>query len=260
VLYPVAPVEAQAYAYLALRLWSKYFLAHAKSQSDRLFERAYRLKELFNEKFVIPGRQPYLAFALDSTSTPLSSVRSSMGHTLWAAQTVEEDGELDSILQTSLARSIVKRLMKPDLFESQAGIRTLSKDSQQYDPGSYHNGSIWPHDNSLIADGFENFGFISEARAVRAAILKAVSFFKTPVELFVYNNTYLDYVSPTGQRACQTQAWSAAAILSAISYSRQEASPFRTRKREKLLRIFKKLAQRENLLGLIHEGEKLFKV
>jgi len=68
--------------------------------------------------------------------------------------------------------------MQPDLFETNAGIRTLSKNSVKYQANSYHNGSVWPHDTSIIIEGLENFGYMQEAAEVRKALLAAYDHFK----------------------------------------------------------------------------------
>jgi glycogen debranching enzyme len=142
-----------------------------------------------------------------------------MGHVLWASTNLSDDGAVDGILTTELVPSIVARLMMSDMFESMAGIRTLSKFSKRFNYNSYHNGSIWPHDNSMIAEGFQNYGFNKEADDVYKASLDAIGYFKTPIELFVYEDgKYSDYLSDTGQRSCKQQAWSAAAILDAVTY------------------------------------------
>ena len=213
VTYPIASVEVQAYTYLALRLWAKYYRDKNAKLADRLFERAYGLKEKFNEKFLVNDESgTYLAFAIDGAGKPLTAPRSSMGHCLWASLSIEEDGEIDSILEPKMVKYVVSRLFQKDLFEKNAGIRTLSSSSKFYDPDSYHNGSIWPHDNSMIIEGLEKYGYIREAQAVKKAILAAYDHFQTPVELFVYDEGYRDYLA-----ACRTQAWSAAAILRIVS-------------------------------------------
>jgi glycogen debranching enzyme len=81
-----------------------------------------------------------------------------------------------------------------------------------FDPASYHNGSIWPHDNSLIIEGLEKWGYLAEAQSVKKAILSAFAHFQTPIELFVYDEGYKDYLA-----ACRTQAWSAAAIMKIVA-------------------------------------------
>lgn len=229
VVYPIAPVEAQAYTYLALKLWGNYFQTKNGKAASKLYSRARLLKQSFNQKFVIQDDSgTYLASAIDHEGKPLKSVRSSMGHCLWAALTEAEDGEQGCIIESKYIKAVTNRLFKEDLYEKNVGIRTLSNNSIAFSANSYHNGSIWPHDNSMIADGLENFGFNEAAAELRGAIMRAVAHFKTPIELFVYDENYLPYVSKTGQTACQTQAWSAAAILRALN------APAKDQKRIKL--------------------------
>jgi glycogen debranching enzyme len=218
--YPLAPVEVQAYAYMAYRLWANYFTHTNPEFSVTLHQRADTLKRLFNEQFPTedPDGNIYIAFKLDGHGTSFRSVRSNMGHVLWASLNVEDDSTIDCILKTELIPNVVKRLMMPDMFEPKAGIRTLSSYSARFDPNSYHNGSIWPHDNALIAEGFEIHGFKREAELVYKSMLSAIENFGTPIELFVYDQGgFGDYHSDSGQTACKTQAWSAAAILDASS-------------------------------------------
>jgi glycogen debranching enzyme len=217
VFFPVAPVEVQGYSYLALRLWSKHYQNHNLDRSEELRTRAEQLKSLFNQHFVLQNSDGFsLAFALDGLSRPMTSARSSMGHILWASLSESEDGVKDGILDQQYLPLLISRLMAGDLFEPFAGIRTLSTKSAQYSANSYHNGSIWPHDNSLIAEGLELWGFTDEAVKIRMGVFRALQFFGTPIELFVYDNgEFREYCSPTGQRACKQQAWSAASLLTA---------------------------------------------
>ena len=120
----------------------------------------------------------------------------------------------DSIVAADIIPDIARRLVAPDLYVPRAGIRTLSVRSRAYDPESYHNGSSWPHDTALVADGLEKVGFREEARRVRASLMSAYRYFNTPVELFVYRRgKYREYCGPSGQGACRTQAWSVASLL-----------------------------------------------
>ncbi|MDP2647926.1 MAG: amylo-alpha-1,6-glucosidase [Candidatus Yanofskybacteria bacterium] len=215
VRYPVAPVEVQAYAYLALRLWAPYLEGIDPEQSYYMKQRAQQLWVLFNDKFKMPDGG--LASGIDGDDRQLTAVRSSIGHTLWAALDPELDGSLDCIVEESFIPKIVDRLMKEDLFEPHAGIRTLSAGSAKFNPRSYHNGSIWPHDNAMIARGLENYGYTREAELIRLSMRWAIAQFKTPLELFVYSNgSYEEYRSATGQGPCPKQAWTAAALLAEL--------------------------------------------
>lgn len=217
--YPIAPVEVQAYTYLALRLWATQFASDAglaeSARAAELANRANELKIAFNEKFVSvgPAGNLYIASALDGQGRQIQAVRSSIGHCLWSSLDAVHDGVRDSILEEKYIPALVKRLFEPDLFEEHAGIRTLSAQSSKFEANSYHNGSIWPHDNSIIAEGLEKFGYKDEAGKVRRAMFEAITFFGSPVELYVYDGDYREYVAPHGQKACRTQAWCAASIL-----------------------------------------------
>lgn len=210
--YPIAPLEVQAYAWAALSMWSMHFAGVDTLLSAQLHQKACALKATFNNRFVIKhGQSISLAFALDGNGKQLTSPRSSMGHVLWAAY----NGAC--ILQLEYVPLIVKRLMMRDLFVPGAGIRTLSSRSSRFDPHSYHNGSIWPHDTALIAEGFENFGFSDDAHRVRDGLLRSYEYFQTPIELFAYKYKLREYAPASGHRACRTQAWSAAGLLLSIA-------------------------------------------
>ncbi len=216
-VYPLAPVEVQAYTYMAYRLWQKFFADSDREKSSLLQTKADQLRKLFNQNYVTedPAGNIYLAFKLDGEGKPFRSVRSNMGHVLWASLNQEDDGEVDCVLESKHVSAIVYRMMMPDMFEPTAGIRTLSSLSRNYQPNSYHNGSIWPHDNAMIAEGFEIHGFHEEAKRIWSALINAISHFNTPIELYVYNGNFTDWVGVDGQRSCRKQAWSAASILDA---------------------------------------------
>ncbi len=213
-VYPIAPVEAQAYAYVALRAWSDYFEASDPAFSKLLAERSATLRLRFNQDF--PRRRSgawTLAFAIDGLGRPLVSPRSSMGHCLWAAR--RRGGAIEGILNEEYVPDVVRRLMARDLFVPRAGIRTLSSRSRHFNPLSYHNGSIWPHDGAMLAEGLENFGYVADALRVRGALKSAYAHFKTPIELFGYSKgRFKEYAHHGGAGACRVQAWSAAALLS----------------------------------------------
>ncbi len=214
VVFPVAPVEVQAYGYLAYRLWADYFHDRNKELSLELNRRADKLKEVFNRKFVFSDNGNFaLACGVDGAGKQMQSVRSSMGHVLWASRNLEDDGILDCILQEEQISELVQRLIMPDLFEPEAGIRTLSANSAMFSPQSYHNGSIWPHDNGLIAEGLQAFGYTQESKKIRESIFRALGHFQTPVELFVFHQGQFSDYFFQGQTACKKQAWSAASLL-----------------------------------------------
>ena len=123
----------------------------------------------------------------------------------------------DAVLEEKYVPHVVERLMRPDLFVPRAGVRTLSSDSAQFDPMSYHNGTIWPHDTALVEAGLRAFGYTHEADAVKVALLEAYAHFNTPIELFAFTDDFAEYETPAGQRACRIQAWSAASLVALLS-------------------------------------------
>ncbi|KKR20814.1 MAG: Amylo-alpha-16-glucosidase [Parcubacteria group bacterium GW2011_GWE2_39_37] len=221
IIYPIAPVEAQGYSYLALRLWAKYFSRRHRADVDvsALNKKASKLKKDFNKIFIVSANPENfkMAHALDGNHKPLVSLRSSIGHVLWSCMNLQDDKKIDGILYRKYVGLLVKKILEPEIFEETAGIRTLGKKSRAFDANSYHNGSIWPHDNSLIAEGMENYGFIKEANRVREAEFMAWQHFGTPIELFVFfEGKYKEYRSTHGQIACRTQAWSAASMIADV--------------------------------------------
>ncbi|MDP3963077.1 MAG: amylo-alpha-1,6-glucosidase [bacterium] len=228
VTYPIAPVEVQAYSWLALRLWSDFLKATDPERARNLRVRADELSANFAERFFEEEEGTnglMVASAIDGSGRPLRSVRSSMGHCLWASLTPALDATLECIVPAPHIPAVAARLLAEDLFEPDGGIRTLSARSTRYDPESYHNGSIWPHDNGLIIEGLDAHGYKDHASRIRRAILGAYAHFETPLELFTHRNGALTlWKSASGQEACKKQAWSAAALLQQVAALRLQAS------------------------------------
>ena len=162
---PKALCELQAYVYAAWRGMAEihtHLGDHARAAT--LTRRASDLFNRFNAAFWDESIGTY-AFALDGDKRKVSSVVSNVGHCLWAG-----------LVRPDRARLVVERLLAPDMF-SGWGIRTLSSDHIAFNPYSYHNGSVWPHDNGLIAQGMARYGFTAEAARVARAVCEAASFF-----------------------------------------------------------------------------------
>ncbi len=119
----------------------------------------------FNAVFWDDGFGGY-AYALDGDKAKVLTSASNVGHLLWSG-----------IVPPERAALVVERLMAPDMF-SGWGIRTLSSAHPAFNPYAYHNGSVWPHDNGLIAQGFARYGFTAEAARVARAVSGAASFFE----------------------------------------------------------------------------------
>lgn len=200
---PVALAEVQAYAYYAKRRISALFgLLGMRERADRLAKEAEVLKKRFNEAFWIPS-EGFFAMALDRDKRPVRTVTSNPGHGLWAR-----------IVDDDKAAIMAERLMQPDMF-SGWGIRTMSKSSINYNPMSYHNGSVWPHDNSLIIAGLKKYGFNREAEKVASGLFEAAlhyDYYRLP-ELFC-GFTKRSINRPVNYPvACSPQAWAAGSIF-----------------------------------------------
>ena len=139
----------------------------ALGRCDRAAEltaRAGLLYNRFNEAFWNED-DGFYAFALDGQKRQVRSVASNVGHCLWTG-----------IVRPDRARRVADRLMAPDMFTGW-GVRTLSAKHPAYNPISYHNGSVWPHDNGLIAQGLARYGFHAEAARIARGIGDAAAYF-----------------------------------------------------------------------------------
>lgn len=213
--YPIAPVEAQAFAWLALKLWGDFYKTQSPSFSKKILYHAQSLKKHFNEIFIIEdGNYYYGAQALDGDKRKIKTVTANPLLCLYA--TYNNDGKSESILDEKYIDDFVKRVFQKDLFVEDAGIRTMSSNSPTFNPNedSYHNGSFWPMLNGLITEGLQNFGYFDEALRLKNAALIPLFYFQTPIELYIKKGeNFVAYCNSSGQKSCMQQAWSAAAIL-----------------------------------------------
>lgn len=214
--YPVAPIEVQGYAWLALRLWSDYYANGHPEFSVKLFSQSDKMKKVFNEKFIIKDKDfTFGVQALDGDKNQIKTITGNPLILLWSSY--HGKNGLETILDEDYIIEFVKRGFLEDLFDKDAGIRTMSSSALTFNPkqDSYHNGSFWPILNGLIFEGLVNWGFLVEAQQLKQASLKPLYFFQTPIELYVKttDGSYLEYSSPSGQKSCKIQAWSAAAAL-----------------------------------------------
>ncbi len=194
---PVAIVEAQGYQYLALQEIAN--LADIKKDwdlSDRLRERARKLKEEFNEKFWMEDLN-YFALALDGQKQQRKAITSNPGHLLFC-----------NIANRDKADLVLKRLFAKDLW-TEYGIRTHSVLEPDFDPDSYHLGSVWPHDNWIIAQGLKRLGYIKEYQKIKNAILSAFHKLGFLPEYYCVKNGEI-YCPETSN---YPQAWSTGALM-----------------------------------------------
>ena len=197
---PIAPCEVQGYVYdakrrtaeLAREVWRDRELA------DRLEREADELRERFNERFWVSERNGYYVLALDGEKNPVDSLCSNIGHLLWSG-----------IVPTERVDAIVDQLMGDGLWTGW-GVRTMSSGDRGFNPLAYHNGTVWPHDNSLIAWGLARSGRWPEAHRIIRQMLTAARHFDYQLpEVFAglpRTETRFPIAYPT---AATPQAWAA---------------------------------------------------
>jgi glycogen debranching enzyme len=200
---PIALCEVQAYVYGAKK-WAS-LLAAALGENELsvdLEKEAGDFKNKFNERFWDNELEGYV-LALDGAKQPCSVMSSNAGHCLFTG-----------IADDEKARLLAGSLMQKTMF-SGWGIRTLSSKEHRYNPISYHNGSIWPHDNALIAYGFSLYGLHKEALMVMQGMFDASLF----IELQRLPELFCGFERRKGEGptaypvACSPQAWSVAAVF-----------------------------------------------
>lgn len=201
---PIALVEVQGYVYRAKRdladVYERYGLAE---RAETLRQEAEALRVRFEERYWSEADQFY-GQAIDGSDRLIPGVSSNPGHCLFAG-----------IVSPERAALVCERFTAPDM-NSGWGIRTLSSTLPHYNPMSYHNGSVWPHDNSLIIDGLRRYGFDAEAAAFTSDLVDAAHHFdygRLP-ELFCgYRREFERYTVPISYPvSCSPQAWAAGTI------------------------------------------------
>jgi glycogen debranching enzyme len=199
---PIALCEVQAYAYAAMIAGSLIASALGdQERADILFNRANLLKNKFHEYFWCEEISSYV-MALDGEKRQCRVRTSNAGHCLYTG-----------IAEMDPARRVSQTLLQDNCY-SGWGIRTLAVSEARFNPMSYHNGSIWPHDNALIAAGLARYGYTSKAIQILSGLFDASLFveYRLP-ELFCgfYRREGLGPIPyPV---ACSPQAWSAASVF-----------------------------------------------
>jgi glycogen debranching enzyme len=162
---PKALCELQGYVFDAKQRLAEAADYFGDSQlATRLRKEAAELQQRFEEQFWCEDLGTY-AYALDGDKKPVKTIASNAGHLLWSG-----------IVRSDRAERVVGRLLEPDMW-SGWGIRTLSERNPAYNPFSYQNGSVWPHDNGIIAMGFKRYGFAKEVAMIARDISRAASYF-----------------------------------------------------------------------------------
>ena len=197
---PIAAVEVQGYVYDAKRSLAEVAreVWRDKGLAERLEREADELRARFDEAFWVDERGGFYALALDGKKRPVDAKSSNMGHLLWSGIVPPE------------RVSIVADQLLSEVLWSGWGIRTMSSDAAAFNPISYHNGTVWPHDSSLAAWGLARHGYQAEARRIARALIEAAAHFDWSLpEVFAgyaREETPFPIAYPT---AARPQAWAA---------------------------------------------------
>jgi glycogen debranching enzyme len=212
----VALCEVQGYAYAAYRAMD--YLARRvgePAEGTRWLELAERLRERFLADFWWPEEDVFY-LALDGEKRPCAVVSSNSGQCLWTG-----------IVPQERADAMVARLMRPDMY-SEWGIRTVSTGAARYNPMSYHNGSVWPHDTALVGAGFARYGYKEEAGKLLGNLYGVSLYFEGArlPELLCGFERRTGYGPTRYPVACSPQTWAAGApflLLAALLGFQPEA-------------------------------------
>jgi glycogen debranching enzyme len=197
---PIAPCEVQGYVYDAKRRAAELarVVWRDRELAERLEAQADELRERFDKAFWCEERGGFYALALDGEKRRVDSLTSNIGHLLWTG-----------IVPPERADAIVDQLMGDELW-SGWGVRTMSSGDAAFNPLSYHNGTVWPHDNSLIAWGLARYARWPESQRIARRMLNAADHFANQLpEVFAgfsRSATPFPIAYPT---AARPQAWAA---------------------------------------------------
>jgi glycogen debranching enzyme len=172
-----------------------------RENAERWLREAGEIKTKFNDVFWDEGLNSYI-LALDGKKNPCRVIASNAGHALFCG-----------IADIAKAKRVVDTLMSEQMF-SGWGIRTLSTNELRYNPMSYHNGSVWPHDVAMIASGFSRYGFRTEAMRLTESLFNASIY----LDLQRLPELFCGFPKRKGEGptlypvACSPQAWSVGAV------------------------------------------------
>ncbi|MBI3928994.1 MAG: amylo-alpha-1,6-glucosidase [Armatimonadetes bacterium] len=198
---PIALCEVQGFVYQARRGLARILRARGEEkQAERQLQLARQLREKFHRAFWLPELETF-ALALDGRKQPCRVKTSNAGYAL-----------LTGIARRETAEPLVRTLFLPESF-SGWGIRTVAQGEARYNPMAYHNGTVWPHDNALIAMGCSKYGYKREAGQLLTSMFEASTYidqYRLPELMcgFVRRSEEAPTLYPV---ACTPQAWSAAA-------------------------------------------------
>ena len=206
---PIALCEVQAYVYGAKRHAARLAAALDRSvAAAALRQQAEKLREKFEAAFWCEELSTY-ALALDGAKRPCRVVSSNAGHAL-----------LTRIAHPERARRVADTLLGPRCF-SGWGVRTVARSAARYNPISYHNGSVWPHDNAVIALGLARYGLKTGVLRILKGLFQAAGYMdlRRLPELFC-GFAWRQLTAPTLYPvACAPQAWASATIFALMQAS-----------------------------------------
>lgn len=199
---PIALCEVQGYVYGAYRARARLARLLGDEDGARSWDqRAGDLKAVFNERFWLPDRG-YFALALDRDKRPVDALTSNVGHCLWTG-----------VVEADKAAALAGHLGSEALF-SGWGVRTLADTMAAYNPLSYHNGSVWPHDTAIVVAGLARYGFDELARRIATAVVDAAVAFGSRLPELWCGFARAEYEPPLPYpTSCSPQAWAAGAPL-----------------------------------------------
>ncbi len=199
---PIELIEVQGYYYAALKIAAELaFCLKENKLAKELANRSEKLKRNCLKEFWLRKKQ-FFAIGLSESKFPDSRISSNPGHLLFSGILDREKHKIESI---------IKRLFQKDMWTSY-GIRTHTESNSDFDPMSYHLGSIWPHDNWIIAQGLKKYGYQKEYNMIRNALLKVYKRLGKIPELYTVEKGKLKEIPI----ACSPQAWASGALLNFI--------------------------------------------
>lgn len=199
---PIALVEVQGYAFRAKREVARLYrsVGHVE-KAEELDKQAKELQQRFHAAYWMDDKE-FFALALQKGGKLVKSITSNPGQTLFSG-----------ITNPDKADAVIKRLMLDDMYCGW-GIRTLSSNEEAYNPLDYQVGSVWPHDNALIAVGFQQYGYFKEVERIFTGLFQASTHFKRYRLPEVFDGfSKNQYEEPVHYPvACNPQAWASGAI------------------------------------------------
>ncbi len=218
----LAVCEVQGYIYMAYAAAVAFYQALGDAaRAQALHDSAAALKTRFHDAFWLPDRKTYAA-GLDGEGRPMAILTSNPGHLLWSG-----------IVPDDIAPALVSTLFDRELW-SGWGVRTLGSGEARYNPLSYHNGSVWPHDNALLIGGLVRYGFHDEALKASEALFRLAMTqrdWRLPELVGGYDRHPNEPPVPY-PASCRPQAWDAAATVY-------------------LLRLVREIAQTRDVKGIL---------